>query len=149
VNGFHNILVPVDFEPSSRRALDVATDFALRFDAKLTILHVWDAPSFPYASEVSIPDDLTADILRAARDRLDETVAGVRKRLPKAEAVLVRGRAEDEILATATRQKADLIVIGTHGRHGLNRLFLGSVAERVVRGSNVPVLTVRADGATT
>jgi nucleotide-binding universal stress UspA family protein len=82
-------------------------------------------------------------IENAAKERLGTTLALVLKRLRKAESVLVRGPAAIEVLTVADRLKADLIVMGTHGRHGVSRLFLGSVAEKVVRGSPVPVLTMR------
>jgi nucleotide-binding universal stress UspA family protein len=138
-----HILVPIDFEPSSLRALAVATDLALRFDARMTVLHAWDLPIYAYSSEPYLSTDLWGAIEEAARKQLDETLAGVRKQLPRAEALLVRGRPADEILSAAERLKADFIVVGTHGRSGLNHILLGSVAEKVVRGSPVPVLSVR------
>ena len=91
-----------------------------------------------------IPVDVWTPVEQAARRQLENALAVVRSRLPAAEAVLTNGPAAAEVVAVADRVKADLIVMGTHGRQGVGRMFLGSVAERVVRSSPVPVLTIRA-----
>jgi nucleotide-binding universal stress UspA family protein len=140
---FNHILVPVDFEDSSQEALNEAIELALASDAKLTLVHSWETP-YAYAGMLYVPVDLWTPVEQAAREQLESTLAGARKRLPRAEAILAKGPAAAEVLAVASRVKADLIVMGTHGRHGVGRVFLGSVAERVVRSSTVPVLTIRA-----
>jgi nucleotide-binding universal stress UspA family protein len=140
---FRHILIPVDFEASSKRALEVAADLALKFDAKLTLFHAWDVPAYSYAN-FYVPGDLWSLLEDAAKKQLGETLVEVRKRVPHADSDLVYGPAGVEILKAIERKNVDLVVIGTHGRRGLSRAFLGSVAERVVRGSSVPVLTVRA-----
>jgi nucleotide-binding universal stress UspA family protein len=142
MTSYRHILVPVDFERSSQRALEVGTDLAITFDAKLTIFHAWETPAFVYAGAYVSPEVWRA-IEEAARRQLDSTLAKVRERLPRAQAHLACGSAAYEILGAVEKLGADLIVIGTHGRHGMSRLVLGSVAEKVVRGSSVPVLTVR------
>jgi len=144
MTNFQNILVPVDFERSSQRALELAIDLALRFDARLTVFHAWDVPVYVY-TDLVVPNDTWSPMAGAAQRQLEDTMAQVRKRLPRAESVLVRGPAAIEILSAAEGLKADLVVMGTHGRRGLNRAFVGSVAEKVVRASVVPVLTVRGD----
>lgn len=141
---FHHILAPVDFEPCSEHALDVAIDLASQFDARLTVLHVWDIPAAAYPGMVSVSPEIWATLAEAAQQGLDRTMARVRERLPGAHGLLVRGQAAAEILTAVEGVKADLVVIGTHGRHGLPRMLLGSVAEKVVRTSPVPVLTVRS-----
>ena len=144
---FHHILVPVDFELPSQEALEVAVDFALAFDARLTLMHAWDIPTFAYAGSNSfMTADMWTPIAGAAAEQLASTLAVLRKRLPRAESVLAQGAPAVETLAVADRVKADLIVMGTHGRQGLDRMLLGSVAERVVRSSPVPVLTIRGKG---
>jgi nucleotide-binding universal stress UspA family protein len=144
---FHHILVPVDFELPSQEALEVAVDFALAFDARLTLMHAWDIPIFAYAGSNSfMTADMWTPISRAATEQLASTLAVLHKRLPRAESVLAQGAPAVETLAVADRVKADLIVMGTHGRQGLDRMLLGSVAERVVRSSPVPVLTIRGKG---
>jgi nucleotide-binding universal stress UspA family protein len=140
---FGHILVPVDFESPSQRALEVAIDFALTFDSKLTVFHAWDTPQYVYAGMPYVAPEVWVGLEQAARSQLQGTLADVRKRVPRAESVLVRGPAAFEVLAEIERSKVDLIVMGTHGRRGVSRLILGSVAEKVVRGSSVPVLTVR------
>jgi len=141
---FNHILVPVDFELPSQEALEVAVDLALAFDAKLTLMHAWDMPIFAYAGSNSfMTPDMWTPIERAATEQLASTLTVLRKRLPRAESVLSRGAPAVETLAVAHRENADIIVMGTHGRRGLDRVLLGSVAERVVRSSPVPVLTIR------
>jgi nucleotide-binding universal stress UspA family protein len=144
MTSFRHILVPVDFERPSERALEVAMDLAAKFESKLTVFHAWDTPPYVYAGLPYISANVWSAMEDAAKEQLNATLARVHERLPRAEAVLARGHAAHEILAAIERARVDLVVLGTHGRRGLNRVLLGSVAERVVRGSSVPVLTVRA-----
>lgn len=146
MTNFRHILVPVDFEPSSRHALDTAIDLALSFDARLTVLHAWDLPIYAYTGSLYLSTDIRSTLERAAKEQLDAELVDVQKRLPRAEALLVRGPASTAILAAIERVKADLVIVGTHGRRGLNRALLGSVAESVVRGSKVPVLVMHEGG---
>jgi nucleotide-binding universal stress UspA family protein len=140
---FRHILVPVDFEPPSQEALEAAVDLALTFDAKLTLFHAWEVPAAAYAAMTYVPADFWTAIEQAATEQLKSAVEDVRKRLPRAESILAKGPPAQEILSAADRTKADLIVMGTHGRRGMSHVLLGSVAERVVRLSPVPVLTIR------
>ena len=146
---FQHILVPVDFEEPSREALEVAVDFALRFEAKLTIVHAWEIPPYVYVGVAYLPADLWTAVEQAATEELATTLAEVRKRLPRAESILAKGSAALAVLAAAEQSGADLIVMGTHGRRGVSRAFLGSIAERVVRSSPVPVLTIHGKGRKT
>ncbi len=138
---FKNILVPVDFGEPSRRALEVAISLAKQNGAALTVLHVFDVPP-SYASMDLSPVDLLTPMWSAAQAELDATLAKVKDSLPQATHCLTRGTPWREILATIERTHPDLVVVGTHGRTGLERVLLGSVAERIVRLSPVPVLTV-------
>jgi nucleotide-binding universal stress UspA family protein len=140
---FRHILAPVDFEPCSQYALDAAVDLALRFDARLTVLHAWDVSPLAYSGMILESPEIWATLAEAAKQAMDGTLLRVRARLPAAEALLTRGPAASEILTAIESTKADLVVIGTHGRRGLGRFLLGSVAEKVVRASPVPVLTIR------
>ena len=141
---FRHILVPVDFEAPSQEALEVAVDLALAFDAKLTLIHAWEVPAAAYTPMEYVPADFWTAIEQAATEQLKSTVEQVRKRLPRAESILAKGPPVHEVILTgAARTKADLIVMGTHGRRGLSHALLGSVAEKVVRLSPVPVLTIR------
>jgi nucleotide-binding universal stress UspA family protein len=143
MNRFHHVLVPLDFEEPSQEALEVALAIALTFDAKLTVFHAWDLPVYSYAGLSYLPPDVAAVVEEAADTSLARVMAVAIKSLTRAQSVLVRGSPAVEILDAAGRLKADLIVMGTHGRRGVSRMFLGSVAEKVVRSSPVPVLTIR------
>ena len=139
-----SILVPIDFSPPSKKALDYAVAVARRFKAKLTLLHVVEpvatpdfAASFPLAME---NDELVA----TAQKHLGKVVKAAR--IPRAivEKVLVRfGRSFHEIADAARTRKVDLIIISTHGYTGLKHALLGSTTERVVRHAHCPVLVVR------
>lgn len=142
------ILVPVDFSDSSRRALDYAAKLTRPFGATIDLLHVWEAPTFvPTGSMIGagIGDvSLFEFVKRGSEDALDKFVAeaaqrGVAVRSARAEA----GAPAHAIAEFAKAGGYDLIVIGSHGRTGLSRMLLGSVAENVVRHASCPVLVVR------
>lgn len=141
---FQHILVPTDFEASSARALDVAIGLAQTFGAKLTLLHVWELPIYPYM-EFMLNSDVISSVEDRAVKRLEEGLVEVRKRVPVAESKLKVAVPWAGIVESIEELKPDLVVMGTHGRRGLNHLVLGSVAEKVVRLSPAPVLTVRPE----
>jgi nucleotide-binding universal stress UspA family protein len=143
---FKNILVPVDFSESSDRAVNVALELAKQYNSALTVVHVFDVPS-AYAGMDLSPMDLLAPMLEAARKQLDATLAEVRSKIPSATVVMARGAPWREILNAVDEKHPDLVVMGTHGRRGIERAVLGSVTEKVVRLCPVPVLTVRSEGA--
>jgi nucleotide-binding universal stress UspA family protein len=141
---FAKILVPVDFGDSSKHALAVAVDLAKQHGGTLTLLHCWELPAYAY-NGMDVPVlDLLTPIRDAARAQLDELLATVRRQVPDAKGVLAHGAPWREIMTVIEQSGPDLVVMGTHGRRGLGRAFLGSVAEKVVRMSPSPVLTVRA-----
>lgn len=140
---FKHILVPTDFGPSSVHAVELAVSLAGALDAELTLLHVWEVPTSLYSGLVLNTTEMIASIERAAADNLDEALHALRQRLPKAKSTLQMGAPWREIVDAALSKNADLIVMGTHGRQGLSHALLGSVAEKVVRLSTVPVLTAR------
>jgi nucleotide-binding universal stress UspA family protein len=139
------ILVPTDFSAQAEYALDYACTLAAKLDATVSILNVLGVPSLGVpelgaAMTASVIDDMIKDN-QAGLDSL----ADARRSIAKIDQVLLRtGDARDMIPNVAEEIDADLIVMGTHGRRGLSRALLGSVAEYVVRVSKVPVLTVRA-----
>jgi nucleotide-binding universal stress UspA family protein len=139
---FKHILVATDFEPSSAEALDVAISVARAFDAKLTLLHVWELPIYPYM-EFMLNSEVITDMEDRAVKRLGEAIAKVREELPSADSLLKTGVPAAGIVEAINDLKPDLVVLGTHGRRGFSHLMLGSVAERVTRLSPTPVLTVR------
>lgn len=142
---FRHILVPVDFGSSSQGALDAAVDLARRFASRLTLVHVYEVPAYVYSGITTYAvSDLLGPIEEGAHRQLDRLQREVRERVPETRALLRRGPAAPEILAAIDEELPDLIVMGTHGRRGVSHALMGSVAEKVVRMSPVPVLTMRA-----
>jgi nucleotide-binding universal stress UspA family protein len=139
---FERILVATDFSDSSQQALEYALRIAEKFGSELTLVHSWEAPNYSYATDLYLPADVTAPLERAAVARLEQAMTELKARFPRAKSLLRAGSAWEQVLEAATEVKADLIVMGTHGRRGLARALLGSVTERVVRMSRVPVLSV-------
>lgn len=142
MSAFKNILVPTDFGEASQRAEDLACELASRFGAKVTLMHVWTVPTPAYAEAITLPLD---QIEAAAREALDEEVKRVRAKCPEVRQILNPGIPWRSVIEAAQEHGYDLIVVGTHGRKGVPRFFLGSVAEKIVRMSPVPVLTVHAE----
>lgn len=140
---FKHILVPIDFGKSSTRALDLAVELATTFDAELTVLHVWEIPTYAYMDATGMMTDLATPIADAAEAELAKTLSEVRARFPRANARLSQAVPWQGVVAAIEELKPDLVVMGTHGRRGVSHALLGSVAEKVVRLSPVPVLTVR------
>jgi len=139
---FKHILVPTDFGEAASRALDFAIMLASKFESKLTLLHASWLPSTAYiAYGEGLPWPTDAYALEAEKE-LAKVASHARERFPRVGSSVVKGEPWEEILRAAKERGADLIVMGTHGRRGLSRVFLGSVAEKVVRLSPVPVLTI-------
>jgi nucleotide-binding universal stress UspA family protein len=141
------ILVPTDFSPNSERALELATEFAQRFDAELVLVHVLAPPVYPAmtfgAAAASLPN-----IHEEVRRNITMQLEGLRDRLVarglRARALVRDGSPFTEIVVAAQDEACDLVVIATHGHTGIKHLLLGSTAERVVRKAPCPVLTVRS-----
>ena len=151
---YRRILVPIDGSAPSLLGLKQAIGLAKDQRARLRILNVVDVLSImSMLTEPAAAADLTniLDSLREeGREALDRAAALAAKSGVKAQAVQVEsgaGAVSDAILADARRSRADVIVMGTHGRRGLNRLLLGSDAERVLREATVPVLLTRGGAA--
>lgn len=145
------ILCPIDFSEYSRRALNHAVAIARWYDSSITVLHVYSAaPAALYAPGFPL---LESTVLTAAD--LEQVTAHARSFVTAAQigdipvdVVIVEGHVAAEIVSRA--KQTDLLVIGTHGRSGFDRLVLGSVAEKVLRTAECPVLTVpRAAAGTT
>jgi nucleotide-binding universal stress UspA family protein len=147
---YKQLLVPVDGSEPSLLGLTEAIKIAKSDGSTLHLLHIVDE-AMPFATD--IPGKLIEQFTQAMRARGQETLRQAKQvvfeNALEAEGVLleaVSGRAADLIVEHAKHCKADLIVMGTHGRRGLRRLALGSDAELVVRSSPVPVLLVRGPG---
>lgn len=145
------ILIPTDFSPSSDRAIAVGTTLADSLGASIHLIHVLEAPFVtrgPY--ELRLPDtpERRARLYDDARWKLRGVAARLQERRLRTSVEVRLGDATDQIVAAGADYGADLIVMGTHGRTGLEHLLLGSVAERVIRHAACPVLTVRESAAT-
>ena len=147
---YHRILVPVDGSPTSARGMAEAIKLAKQGRGKLLLLHVVEEYVAFAAPEAGFNVGPILDAMRqGGRRTLKRIAAGAERAGAKPQIALVEdfgGRVADAIIAQARRWKADLIVMGTHGRRGLNRALVGSDAETVVRLSPVPVLLVPARG---
>lgn len=136
----HTILYPTDFSPGAEAAFRLAEALARDGSAELVVLHVAEPAIMAFGEGVvpPVPDDY----LEQLRHKLGQ----LRSRDPQVRVryLLIEGNPSWDIRRIAQELKADLIVMGTHGRTGLARLLMGSVAEQVVRKASCPVLTVKA-----
>ena len=139
------ILAPVDFSEHSREGLRHARELAALYEAKVDLLHVIEESLHPafYTGGVKSVYDAHPDIEDRARDRMDEMWASVEGPDVEYEVHVRPGRAAEVINEVAEEQDDDLVVMATHGRTGLEKFFLGSVTNKVVRTSPSPVFTVR------
>lgn len=137
------ILVPTDFSPCAQRALTYATELARGMGAALVLLHVYQPPTVYPPEGVWTMPVTDADMAVEIRKGLDRLVTELGEAgLPAVSAVVRDGDAAHEIVDAAAAERADLVVMGTHGRGPVKHLLLGSVAEKVVRRCGCPVLTV-------
>jgi nucleotide-binding universal stress UspA family protein len=142
------ILVPIDFSPSARAALQYAGFLADKLGASVEVLHVFEPPGYVGPDTLALLPitaghhewgETKADVERQVEQFLADTSGGPATRTVRVEA----GEPSDAILRVAAEDRADLVVMGTHGRTGLSRLLIGSVAEAVLRRASCPVLTLR------
>jgi nucleotide-binding universal stress UspA family protein len=136
------ILVAHDFSDTAQRALDVGLDLAEKLGARAVVVHAYEIPSYGLPEGPAMTAEMIAQIERASRTALDGVVSRARRPGTSIEGMLRQGPAWSEIDAAAKEMRADLIVMGTHGRRGFARALMGSVAEKVVRTAPCPVLTV-------
>ena len=141
---FTKILCPIDFSPGSQQAMRVASGLANQANAELVLVHAWYLPALAYAGEYTVSpaviEQVTDDAQRGLDDATREVTALGVKRV---RAELISGVPWQAIVETLEQDRAfDLVVIGTHGRTGLSRILLGSVAQEVVRHAPCSVLAV-------
>ena len=146
MKGVRRILHPTDFSRASGAAFLKAVALAKESRAELLLVHVLLPPT-PFIGDGYISpktyEELEASARRGAQRELAKVVAKAQKAKARVKAVLLEGVPYDRIARVARSKRADLIVMGTHGRSGLSKFFLGSVAERVIALAPCPVLTVR------
>jgi nucleotide-binding universal stress UspA family protein len=142
-----HILVPMDFSESSNQALDYAITFASKLQARLTVLHVVEVFPLGSADMTTVPEAYIEDLKMEADRTMQSYLARITAAGLTGDIVVKHGPVFQEIMEVAKTQHVDLIIMGTHGRTGLSHLFLGSVAERLVRFAPCPVLVVRPPAA--
>ena len=139
------ILFATDFSEGSSHALPYAADIARQYGAKLFLVHViYDVAKSAgwYVPHVSI-DEIYNDMEKSARAELEKSFVDEMRGLSDVEKVVLKGIPYEEISKFAGEKKIDLVVLGTHGRRGIDRMLFGSTAEQVVRNAPCPVLSVR------
>jgi nucleotide-binding universal stress UspA family protein len=146
-----NILVPVELGASNEGLVRYAAEFAKAFGAKITLMNAWYPPPF------SPPDMIIADrqgerhtlwdhIRKKSETQLEPLVQLASELGVEVDSLPVEfGEPAPQILKAIDEEDYDLVIVATHGRRGLSHLLLGSVAEKVVRGSSVPVLVLRGE----
>jgi universal stress protein A len=140
---FKRIACGTDFSDTAETAWELACELARIHHAELILVHVFiEMPVYAEASAITITQ-VWEEQRAWVEQQLVERAEAATKRGLTARYLLRTGTAPDQIVQAATDEAADLIVIGTHGRSGIERLFIGSVAERVVRHAPCPVLTVK------
>ena len=141
---FKDILLPTDGSKGVEEAINCAVSLAKKFDAKIHVLYVVEPPRFQeYGAGIALAS-IIKTLQEAGEQIVKDTVEVIRKSgVRGVEESVEEGHPAEEILQYTSEHGIDLIVIGTHGRRGLNRVLLGSVAEEIVRSADVPVMTVR------
>ena len=140
------ILVPVDLMEGSRSIIDYAVQLARPFNASLEVMHAWEPPQY-VAPDLLVaapgwnPQSLEKTALEAARKELDALIGQFQAPKPITQRLEV-GEAAASVLRVAETGGFDMIVMGTHGRRGLPRLLLGSVAQKIIARAHCPVVTL-------
>lgn len=141
----HTILVPTDFSEYSDKAFAWALEMAEKWGAKLELLHIVPTPSYPpmmIADGGFNPADYESSLMADADKQTKEMLKRIDRPGVSIDTQVLVGSPFHDICKIAEQEKSDLIVMGSHGRTGLSHVFLGSVAERVVRHAPCPVLVV-------
>lgn len=139
---YDDVLLPTDGSDAADAAVPHAIELADRYGARLHVLYVADTTEY---STVTFEDDVVDPLEQEGQEVIDEVAEEATDQHVEAVGAVLKGGAYETILKYVDDEGVDVVVMGTHGRRGLDRALLGSVTERVVRTSDVPVLTVRED----
>ena len=142
---YWKILVATDFSPASTPAFEQSVKMAKENEALLLVAHAYHEPALAALSgaPAAVFEEWDRKLQAAVEKKLQPLLESARKEGVEARALLLKGFADEAIVEAAKKQGADLIVMGTHGRRGAARFFLGSVAARVISTAPCPVMTVR------
>ena len=144
---FGKILIPTDFSESAENASLYALSLAEKYGSKIYVVHVIEP--FTYTSDLGIDMGDQYQVMEATAKRfLDDIVTSIKEKNIDVEGILLSGEPFVEIIKYAKQEQVNLIIMSTHGRSGIEHMLLGSVAEKVVRKSPCPVLTVKKAGQT-
>ena len=143
------IVVATDFSEAAAHAIETAADFARHFEAELIVVHAYNI-EIPVASPIMtggyvLPEGFIDQIRQQAQQEVDKIAKDLKSRGIAAVGIAVDAPPASAVIETADQKGANLIVMGTRGLTGLKHVALGSVADRVVRTANCPVLTVGQD----
>jgi nucleotide-binding universal stress UspA family protein len=141
---FKNILFPVDLSPSSEKLVPFVQTMATRFEASLHL--VFAARVFEYFQSIYVPHPsinlFEEEIVKGATKRLEEFTAEHFSAYPDTQAVVILGEAAEVIRTYIAENGIDMLIMGTHGRKGLDKVIFGSVAERVIKTCPVPMFII-------
>jgi nucleotide-binding universal stress UspA family protein len=143
MNTINKIIVPVDFYQHTNDLADFAVDIAAKLEADVHFVHVTSGPHYDLSLIDYSPEafkQLNDKITAHAEEKMSALVEKSRKLCPGCKGAVLKGEVVDELLAYSMDNDSDLIIIGTHGAQGIEKVLLGSVAERVVKRSSCPVL---------
>jgi nucleotide-binding universal stress UspA family protein len=146
MNPFRRIMVATDFTDASTPAFEEAIELAQKNGSELLIGHAYQPPNATQADAVApgVYEEWDRNLRTQVERKLQGLVADAKKVGVQAKPLVLVGAAYEAIVDAAKENKADLVVMGTHGRKGVSRFFLGSVASRVISTALCPVMTVRA-----
>ena len=137
---YDRILFPTDGSKGAEKAVEHALSLAEKYDAELYVLNVVDIRS---QSTADVWNNVLGELEEAGREITEEIVESAKDESIEVNSEVIKGIPSKEIVSYAEENDVDLIVMGTHGRTGLDRVLMGSVAEKVVRTADSPVMTVR------
>ncbi len=140
---FKNILVPVDFSKYSHRAYFIALDMARCSDGRIVLLHVLDTDYITDVAHISTRDDYMDRWRKRAEEKMQKLYQGEQDKDVQVQILFKEGKPYEKVLETADELKADLIILGSRGKIGLERALFGSVAGKVARLCEIPVLIVK------
>jgi len=138
---YDEILVPTDGSPEAEAAVEHAVDIAATYGARIHVLYVVDTS--PYAT-LDATETVVEDLQEEGEEAVEYVTAAAEDAGVETQGTVTTGNVHESITTYAHANDIDLIVMGTHGRRGLDRVLVGSVTERVVRTADAPVLTVRS-----
>ena len=135
------VIVPIDFLRHTEQLTELALYVCKKFEATLRFVHIVEHPHNFSSYETPSLAQFTTEVLDKAEIKMEQFVKRNSEILPNCEGKVIQGNIVTSIVNYAKDEQADLIIIGTHGRKGLEKLWLGSIAERVIKNSPCPTLT--------